>query len=723
MDPEKGFSQPYVSGLNSKPDSIQSQPSLSSTKKLGIGQKNGRSSSENDNDASENGGNESDRATDNPWHNFAFLAWWFLGACILVIPLALTGTVFRTAHIKDVRLFGFFFWLAISWCSLLASYMISWALGYFWFQCCQHGWRWFFSDDYETFMVDIRHSIMFFLWAIASWAMVPLLCILDHHHCTDHWVAVLHKVLLVTFLCAFAFLVKSFLLEQLFIKTAMETMTHRQGDLEKLFYAIVILLPISDEHRNMHNRYEWVKAMRTWSAPKITIDDDLEQDDSDSSQTSLPTSLPTVLPPIQPATKEAQTKAAQYVANIFQGEGCEKAYKALRSAIEGNTYLHKEDRQDDITQQPIRGLNKDDVKEYLQAKYAEKCCNKRNKDFLLALRHFKDKDNENDKNKAKDKAKNKAKDDVWTILQDSKDTEFVSLDDLYWLIKYLGECLKEAVQGQKNIKSVVNSLDVRLTIFLCIPVAIIYVAIFTKNFATNFAPLWTAFFGISFAIQDPVKEFVSACVFVFAQHAYDKNDLVVLDEDKDVKLVVKKIYLMHTSFEPVEGGKDIHIPHSKLSSDCIQNLSRLAQKLKGGDPISVILRFDPKLERLIVDDPKSERRDDDKIEAALEGIQKDVDTYVLHLKNPNHFYESPTLNLISVKDEDLFSSGIEVEFKVKRKNAGYAYKDNKKFRNDLLQFIRRKLRDKGFRGLFPKEASSQSDQDTKQGNTGYEVGS
>jgi hypothetical protein len=469
IDEEKAFSQSCNSVQNSESASIRSPRCPSSTKEQENGQKNGKAPDVNGNHASENGGNESDNNKDNKWQNFAFLAWWCLGACILVIPLALSGTVFRTAHIKDVRLFGFFFWLAISWCSLLVSYIISWALGYFWFQWCQQEWPWFFSDDYETFMVDIRHSIMFFLWAIASWAMVPLLCILDHRHCTDRWVAVLHKVLLVTFLCAIVLLVKSFLLEQLFIKTAMATMTHRQGHLERLFYAIVILLPIFDQPRNMHNRYEWVKAMRTWSAPKITIENDLEQDDSDSPPTPLPTSLPTHLPSTQPATEAAPTEAAtnaeaaQYVANIFQGEGCEKAYKALCSAIERNDGLQKELRQDSITHQPVYGLNKEQVDDYLGVQSDEEQYRRwdmRNKDFFLALRHFKNIE------------------ELWPILQDSKlvnkDTEFVSLDDLYWLIKYLGESLKEAVQGQKNIKSVVNSLDVRLTIFLCIPVAIIY---------------------------------------------------------------------------------------------------------------------------------------------------------------------------------------------------------------------------------------------------------
>jgi hypothetical protein len=134
--------------------------------------------------------------------------------------------------------------------------------------------------------------------------------------------------------------------------------------------------------------------------------------------------------------------------------------------------------------------------------------------------------------------------------------------------------------------------------------------------------------------------------------------LVGLDEDTGVKLVVKKIYLMHTAFEPVEGGKDIHIPHSKLSSDCIQNWSRLAQKTKGGDPISVVLRFDPRMQ------PPSDIDMKD-IQSKVEVIQLLVNDHVL--KHPSHFYESPELSLVPIKDEDLFESGIQVEFRVKRK--------------------------------------------------------
>jgi hypothetical protein len=460
IDIEKNaFSQSYDSVPNSKSASIRSQPCPSSTKEQDISQKNSKATVVNGNPASENGGNELENDNDNWivtswiglwWQSFAsFLSWWSLGAALLVIPLALSATRFRAVHIKDVRLFGFFFWLAISWCGLLVSYITSWTLGYIWFDICQYNWRyWPVSDDYETFVVDIRHSMMLFLWTIISWALVPLLCVLDHHHCTDHWVSIFHKALLATFIFALVFLVKSFFVEWLFIKTAMETMGPRQRDLEKSFYAIVVLLPIFDQG---HSMLKWTKAMRTWSRPpQITAENNLDRGNSDF-ELIIPSPPPTPSPPSTARTAEY----AQYVTDIFQGNGRKDAYIALCYAIEE---LHR----DKITRMPRHGLHRAEVSAYLLSKWLERSRQWYiwNKDFSLALLHFKEIE------------------DLWPILHDSKldnrDPEFVSFKDLSWLIEYLGESLKEAVQGQKNIKSVVNSLDVRLSIFLCIPVAIIY---------------------------------------------------------------------------------------------------------------------------------------------------------------------------------------------------------------------------------------------------------
>jgi hypothetical protein len=372
-----------------------------------------------------------------------------MGAIVLVVLLALSGTILRTAHIRNVRLLGFFFWLAISWCSLSFSYITSWALGYFWFYLCQEDRLDF--DDYQTFVVDIRHSIMLFLWVIISWAIVPLFCVLDQRRCTDHWVSVFHKVLLVTFIFAFVFLVKSFFLERLFIKAAIEYMSWKQKELEKSFYAIVILLPVLESRQSIG---DWMKAMRTWSTHKRTRaytleeENDLEQFKSD--------------PP--PSPKDT----VLYVADIFQGNGSKDVYKGLLSAIWSNRLHIPLNYQDHSRHTRSDGFYKKDIDDYLRNLHDKppKC----NKDYSLALRKFKDGRCE------------KGNDILWSRLkakedkeaEEAKECEFVTFKELQWQIKYLGESLREVVEGQKNLREVVHSLNIRASLFLCIPVAVIY---------------------------------------------------------------------------------------------------------------------------------------------------------------------------------------------------------------------------------------------------------
>jgi hypothetical protein len=429
-----------------------------------------------------------------------FIGWWIIGAVVLVVLLALCGTIFRTAHIRNVHLLGFFFWLAISWCSLLFSYITSWVLGYFWFHLCQEDRLDF--DDYQTFMVDIRHSIMLFLWAIISWALVPLFCVLDHRHCTDHWVSIFHEVLLVTFIFAIVFLVKSFFIERLFIKAAVEYRSWKQRELEKSFYAIVILLPVLNSSQSIS---KWMEVMRTWSTtPKRARTYTLEEEND----------LEEVLHSVPPLP-ECQ---AQYVADIFQGNGSKYVYRGLLSAIGRNLHIrcnHRDDNhhtrsdgflssvgsnldkgcdhQDDNHHSRSDGflssiwhnlhvqynhqghtrsdgLYKDDIDEYLRKlqKDPPKC----NKDYSLALRQFEDRQFEDGQFKP-------GIDILWSRLKDKsrtkdKENKFLTFTELHWQIKYLGESLREVVEGQNNLKRVVHSLNIRASLFLCIPVAVIY---------------------------------------------------------------------------------------------------------------------------------------------------------------------------------------------------------------------------------------------------------
>lgn len=193
-------------------------------------------------------------------------------------------------------------------------------------------------------------------------------------------------------------------------------------------------------------------------------------------------------------------------------------------------------------------------------------------------------------------------------------------------------------------------------------------AIFTTNFATFFAPLWTAFFGISFAIQDPVKEFVSACIFVLAQHPYDVGDLVILEDEKNLKLVVKEISLMHTTFQPVEGGKQYHVPHTKLSKECIENFCRPDSHIS----VALQLKFKnlpPNIEKFVHNIQSGLKVELDKEVRKIEDLETEASKTSAFEDYEKHqilrLYDMPKVTLAQFKDEEFVEGGIHVEFTVK----------------------------------------------------------
>jgi hypothetical protein len=192
-------------------------------------------------------GNDREDYTEEGGYNFfdllshakrKFVFWWFWGAGILAILLALSATRFRTVHIHNVRLFGLFCWLTISWAGLLASYLFAWVLSYFWFIVCNLFDE---GDNYNTVFVDIRHSIMLLAWGFICWSTVPLLFRVDHHNCTAGWVHTFQKVMLAALVVDIVYFVKDLLLELLFLRTAIEFLHPRLKTLQNITAALELL--------------------------------------------------------------------------------------------------------------------------------------------------------------------------------------------------------------------------------------------------------------------------------------------------------------------------------------------------------------------------------------------------------------------------------------------------------------------------------------------------
>jgi hypothetical protein len=151
------------------------------------------------------------------------------------------------------------------------------------------------------------------------------------------------------------------------------------------------------------------------------------------------------------------------------------------------------------------------------------------------------------------------------------------------------------------------------------------------------------------------------------------GDLVILEDEKDLKLVATEIYLMHTTFQPVGGGKEYHIPHTKLSKECIENLCR------PDSHISVVLHLKFKeiphnIENIRRKIQKGLKRKLKKEVSKIEDSEtEDSETEDSEPEDFKHYqkhqtlklYKMPRVTLAPVKEEDFVEGGIQVEFKVK----------------------------------------------------------
>jgi hypothetical protein len=97
------------------------------------------------------------------------------------------------------------------------------------------------EDNYNTVFVDIRQSTMLLAWGFICWSTVPLLCRVDHHHCTTGWVHTFQKVILAALVVDLLYFVKDLLLELLLLRAVIEFVHPRLQKLKKLMSALKLL--------------------------------------------------------------------------------------------------------------------------------------------------------------------------------------------------------------------------------------------------------------------------------------------------------------------------------------------------------------------------------------------------------------------------------------------------------------------------------------------------
>ncbi|KAH8797545.1 hypothetical protein F5882DRAFT_395965 [Hyaloscypha sp. PMI_1271] len=639
-----------------------------------------------------------------------FVFWWFWGAVILAILLALSATRFRTVHIHEVRLFGLFCWLAISWAGLLASYLFAWVLSYFWFIVCNLFDE---GDIYNTFFLDIRRSTMLLAWGFICWSTVPLLCRVDRHHCTAGWVHTFQKVMLATLVVDFVYFAKDLLLELLFLRAVTEFLHPRRKKLKKTFDALELLVvePSKPSFSLDYLFQKWVEyflcpiiLMRRWCSPEKEIkieseEDQPGQDDFEDTHSENPISV-----------------LASFV-DLSTGYGTKKGYRIVTRYIK--RLMPKCDLEDPSAERPS-------IKAQTQRGWSKKrpsrdpsdpsdplfnCIHERVRSCGGArqtitgdgfcrrqvYRRFVSGDHAQSTSKAN--AHPGSSGQLWGVLDRNRDG-FASFEELHWLVEDLGESLKEVYSGQRNLMTVIRELNLVLSIILLAPAALIYVLFFVKNPGHYLGPVWATFAGLSFSLQGPVKSFADACVFVFSQHPYDVGDWVIWGKEKDLKLIVDEIHLLKTAFTCADSGKTVHIPHTEICTGYIENLSRTSTYYVE----SIVLHSEDKVDRCHKEAIRKFQQEE------LRDLWRNDEKREIF-----RYYQLPEINVVPMNSEDLEEKGIRVDFKRKEWAPGRFFRHEERCRQEVMSFIREHLPD-----LIKPGSKFDSGVQGKSGATGLE---
>ena len=431
-------------------------------------------------------GNDGEDSTEEGGYNFLsllshakrqFVFWWFWGAVILAILLALSATRFRTVHIHEVRLFGLFCWLAISWAGLLASYLFAWVLSYFWFIVCNLFDE---GDIYNSFFVDIRRSTMLLAWGFICWSTVPLLCRVDRHHCTAGWVHTFQKVMLATLVVDLVYFVKDVLLEILFLRAIIEFLHPRRKKLQNIISALELLAVAPSEtfsvldylHQKWIVNFQWpMFLMKRWCYPEEQINIESEedqpgQDDSEDDDRMVGKNFDDLSTGY--GTKTGYRRAARYITNLMTI--CDlKDPSAERPSIKAQTQrgwskkrpsrdpsdpifncIHERVRSCGGARQTITGdgfCRRQVYRKLVTGDHAQST--------RKAIAHF------------------GSFDHLWGVLDRNRDG-FASFEELHWLVEDVGESIKEVYSGQRNLMTVIREVNLVLSIILLAPAALIY---------------------------------------------------------------------------------------------------------------------------------------------------------------------------------------------------------------------------------------------------------
>ncbi|KAL7903701.1 Mechanosensitive ion channel domain-containing protein [Trichoderma velutinum] len=154
---------------------------------------------------------------------------------------------------------------------------------------------------------------------------------------------------------------------------------------------------------------------------------------------------------------------------------------------------------------------------------------------------------------------------------DADDNNNINLDEITRKVISISIENKAIQKAKADLDQALLALNEVLLFAVTLIIIFIFLSFLNSSLLTTVATAGTVLLSLSFVFSVTAQEFLGSCIFLFAKHPYDVNDLVVIT---DVEMRVERISLLYTTFTHTDSMQTVQIPNIILNGLWINNITR-----------------------------------------------------------------------------------------------------------------------------------------------------
>ncbi|KAG9228527.1 hypothetical protein BJ875DRAFT_489781 [Amylocarpus encephaloides] len=243
----------------------------------------------------------------------------------------------------------------------------------------------------------------------------------------------------------------------------------------------------------------------------------------------------------------------------------------------------------------------------------------------------------------------------------------ISLEEMILKVVEIGRDRKAIASSMHDVGQAIGVLDNILLWVLFVIVIFIFVAFQNTNFVTTLATAGTTLLSLSFVFAATTQEFLGSCIFLFVKHPFDVGDRVDIVGGGAEHLVVEQISLLYTLFKRIDTMKMVQVPNIVLNNLWVENVTR-SKAMK--EQLDMFIAFDTSLED-------------------IELLRKEMEVFVQHPDNSRDFQPDFTLEAAGIGNMDKLQLRIEIRHKSNWHNETIRASRRSKFMCALVLALRK----------------------------------